>query len=112
MMAVCAMCGKRVAVYWPEFYVYRRGERFFCGANCMEVYDVQRIREWIGWIDDWKKRNAEGTPRRKRGRPRKDPAPEAEKAEKLRVRRITRQRGEAKARSGSPTTKRTGGKRP
>ena len=73
MMAVCALCGKRVAVHWPEFYVYKRGERFFCGANCMEVYDVQRTRERIGWIDDWKKRNAEGTPRRKRGRPRKDP---------------------------------------
>lgn len=73
MMAVCAMCGKRVAVHWPEFYVYKRGERFFCGANCMEVYDVQRTRERIGWIDDWKKRNAEGKPRRKRGRPRKDP---------------------------------------
>lgn len=73
MMAVCAMCGKRVAVHWPEFYVYKRGERFFCGANCMEVYDVQRTRERIGWIDDWKKRNAEGKERRKRGRPRKDP---------------------------------------
>lgn len=59
MMAVCVMCGKRVAVHWPEFYVYKRGEKFFCGANCMEVFDVQRTRERVGWIEDWKRRKAE-----------------------------------------------------
>jgi len=59
MMAVCAMCGKRIVVHWPQFYVYKRRDKFFCGANCQEVFDVQETRERVGWIEDWERRKAE-----------------------------------------------------
>ena len=49
MMAECPICGKKTAIYWPQFYVYRRGKKFFCGADCMEVYDMQRFRARTGW---------------------------------------------------------------
>ena len=51
MMAKCPMCGKLTAIYWPQFYVYRRGKKFFCGADCTEVYDMQRYRARTGWVD-------------------------------------------------------------
>ena len=59
MMAVCAMCGKRIVVHWPQFYVYKRRDKFFCSANCQEVFDVQETRERIGWMEDWERRKAE-----------------------------------------------------
>jgi len=49
MMAECPICGKKTAIYWPQFYVYRRGKKFFCGADCAEVYDMQRFRARTGW---------------------------------------------------------------
>ena len=49
MMAECPICGKKTAIYWPQFYVYRRGKKFFCGADCTEVYDMQRFRARTGW---------------------------------------------------------------
>lgn len=49
MMAECPICGKKTAIYWPQFYVYRRGKKYFCGADCTEVYDMQRFRARTGW---------------------------------------------------------------
>lgn len=51
MMAECPICGKKTAIYWPQFYVYRRGKKYFCGADCTEVYDMQRYRARTGWVD-------------------------------------------------------------
>ena len=49
MMAECPICGKKTAIYWPQFYVYRRGKKYFCGADCTEVYDMQRYMARTGW---------------------------------------------------------------
>lgn len=56
MMTVCAECGKRIVVTWPEFYVYKRGKGedtcYFCSENCMIVSDVRDAKERSGWNDE------------------------------------------------------------
>ena len=56
MMTVCAECGKRIVVTWPEFYVYKRGKGedtcYFCSENCMIVADVRDTKERSGWNDE------------------------------------------------------------
>lgn len=56
MMTVCAECGKRIVVTWPEFYVYKRGKGedtcYFCSENCMIVSDVRDTKERSGWNDE------------------------------------------------------------
>lgn len=56
MMTVCAECGKRIVVTWPEFYVYKRGKGedtcYFCSENCMIVSDVRDTKERSGWSDE------------------------------------------------------------
>ena len=42
MWTTCPMCGKGIAVMWPQLYVYRRGEDYLCGENCMIVYDTKQ----------------------------------------------------------------------
>lgn len=59
MMAVCPVCGKNTAIHWPEFWVYRRGERFLCSENCMIVFDTREFKEKTGWIDDYYRRKKE-----------------------------------------------------
>ena len=55
MMTVCAECGKRIVVTWPEFYVYKRGKGedtcYFCSENCMIVADTREMKDRIGWVD-------------------------------------------------------------
>ena len=29
MMTVCPICGTRRVIYWPEHWVYRRGETYY-----------------------------------------------------------------------------------
>ena len=44
MIATCPVCGKLTAIYWPEFWVYRRGETFYCSENCKVVGQTQDIK--------------------------------------------------------------------
>ena len=39
MMTECGVCGKRIVIPDPMFYVYKRGEAFFCSKNCMIVHN-------------------------------------------------------------------------
>ena len=55
MVTNCEVCGKILAVMWPEFYVYRRGDRYFCSANCMMVADTNDMRERSGFVKEGKK---------------------------------------------------------
>lgn len=57
MMTTCAVCGKRIAVMWPEFYVYKKKDVFFCGQDCMIVHDTKTQRELNGFqVFDMKKK--------------------------------------------------------
>ena len=62
MMFTCPVCGKMKCAYWPEHYVYRRGEDFLCSEDCHIVYDTQKQRKMSGWIDDYfkKKKGKDG----------------------------------------------------
>ena len=44
MMATCPICGKLTAIYWPQFWVYRRGETYYCSENCLVVDQTRDIR--------------------------------------------------------------------
>lgn len=54
-MKVCGVCGKRIAVMWPEFWVYKHGKgedtTYYCSENCMIVADTREMKDRIGWVD-------------------------------------------------------------
>lgn len=62
MMFTCPVCGKMKCAYWPEHWVYRRGEDFLCSEDCQIVYDTQKQRKMSGWINDYfkKKKGKDG----------------------------------------------------
>ncbi len=45
MWTTCPVCGKGIAVMWPQLYVYRRGEDYLCSENCMIVYDTKQTQK-------------------------------------------------------------------
>ena len=50
MITNCPVCGKLTCIHWPEHWVYRRGETYYCSANCMDVdmvRDYNAIKEAI-----------------------------------------------------------------
>lgn len=51
MWTTCPVCGKGIAVMWPDLHVYRRGKDFMCSENCLIVYDTQRTRAANGFGD-------------------------------------------------------------
>ena len=44
MVIPCPICGKLTAIYWPQFWVYRRGETYYCSENCLVVDRTRDIR--------------------------------------------------------------------
>lgn len=44
MMINCPVCGKPTVVHWPEHWVYRRGETFYCSDQCMDVDSVRDMK--------------------------------------------------------------------
>lgn len=44
MVVPCPICGKLTAIYWPQFWVYRRGETYYCSENCLIVDRTRDIR--------------------------------------------------------------------
>jgi len=55
MMTVCGVCGKRIVVTWPEFWVYKTGKGddtcYYCSENCLVVADTREMKDRIGWVD-------------------------------------------------------------
>ena len=51
MMTNCPVCGKLTCIFWPEHWVYRRGDAWLCSENCMIVFDTMVFREKCGWKD-------------------------------------------------------------
>lgn len=45
MWTTCPICGKGIVITWPQLYVYRRGEDYLCGEDCMIVYDTKQTRK-------------------------------------------------------------------
>ena len=50
MITNCTVCGKITAIPYPQFYVYRRGDHWFCSDNCMNVWQTQETRRLAGFI--------------------------------------------------------------
>lgn len=44
MMINCPVCGKLTVVHWPEHWVYRRGETYYCSDQCMDVDSVRDMK--------------------------------------------------------------------
>lgn len=44
MMATCPICGTRRVIYWPEHWVYRRGETYYCSEDCMRVDETKDMK--------------------------------------------------------------------
>ena len=49
MMTECGVCGKRIVIPYPEFYVYKREETYFCSLDCMVVFKTQLTRQRCGF---------------------------------------------------------------
>lgn len=43
-LSCCPVCGKKKAIFWPEFWVYRRGETFYCSEDCMRVDETKDMK--------------------------------------------------------------------
>ena len=82
MMSVCPICGKYHCIHWPEHWVYRRGETYYCSAMCMDV-DIVRDMNILKQVrEDRRKRKEakkmynktkkDGTPAKKSGPKPKD----------------------------------------
>lgn len=81
MMSVCPICGKYHCIHWPEHWVYRRGQTYYCSAMCMDV-DIVRDMNLLKQVRaDRKKRKEakkmekmkkDGTPAKKPGPKKKD----------------------------------------
>lgn len=37
MVISCPMCGKLTAIFWPQHWVFRRGETYYCSEDCLMV---------------------------------------------------------------------------
>ena len=81
MMNVCPICGKYHCIHWPEHWVYRRGETYYCSAMCMDV-DIVRDMNILKQVKEDRRKRKEakrmekmkkdGTPAKKPGPKKKD----------------------------------------
>ena len=62
MMTVCAECGKRMLVHWPEFWPYRRRDMYFCTDVCKAWNEHKEFKERTGWMDDYYRLRKGGKP--------------------------------------------------
>ena len=83
MITNCPVCGKLTAIHWPQHWIYRRGDTYYCSWNCLDVdimkdlklmHEVQRKRRERKMYNKLKK---DGTPAKKSGpKPKKVEVPE------------------------------------
>ena len=45
LFETCPICGKRKVIMWPEFWVYRRGNTFYCSEMCLDVSVVRNTKQ-------------------------------------------------------------------
>ena len=45
MIVNCPICGKLMCIHWPEHWVYRRGETYYCSDQCLDVSIVRDTKE-------------------------------------------------------------------
>ena len=43
-MFTCPVCGKLKCAYWPEHWVWKRGQTYYCSDQCMDVDSVRDRR--------------------------------------------------------------------
>ena len=79
MMNVCPICGKLTCIHWPEHWVYRRGETYYCSDQCLDV-DLVRDMNLIKQVrmerrkkKMYSKTKKDGTPAKKSGPKQKKP---------------------------------------
>ena len=41
MMVNCPVCGKLTCIHWPEHWIYKRGETYYCSDQCLDVSIVR-----------------------------------------------------------------------
>jgi len=44
MMATCPICGTLRVICWPEHWVYKRGETYYCSEDCMIVDQTKDMK--------------------------------------------------------------------
>ena len=44
MMFTCPVCGRLKCAYWPEHWVWKRGQTFYCSDQCRDVDSVRDTR--------------------------------------------------------------------
>ena len=87
MMSTCPVCGKLTCIHWPEHWVYKRGQTYYCSAMCMDVDIVRDVNILKQVREDRRKRKEakkmynklkkDGTPAKKSGpKPKKVEIPE------------------------------------
>ena len=59
MMSVCPVCGKYHCIHWPEHWVYKRGETYYCSAMCMDV-DIVRDMNILKQVREDRRKRKEG----------------------------------------------------
>ena len=74
LFETCPICGKRKAIMWPEFWIWRRGETFYCSEMCLETSYV-RDRNMIKWAYQKRKEAKKMEKMKKDGTPAKKPGP-------------------------------------
>lgn len=77
MMSTCPVCGKLTCIHWPEHWVYKRGQTYYCSAMCMDVDIVRDVNILKQVREDRRKRKEakkmynklkkDGTPAKKSG---------------------------------------------
>ena len=83
MIVNCPICGKLTCIHWPEHWVYRRGETYYCSDQCLDV-DMVRDMNLIKQVrmERRKRKMArykkDGTPAKKPGPAKKEKAPGGE----------------------------------
>jgi len=76
MMSTCPICGTRRVIYWPEHWVYRRGETYYCSEDCMMVDETKDLK-LIKMIAHVRAKGANRMRYKKDGTPAKKPGPKA-----------------------------------
>ena len=77
MMNVCPVCGKYHCIHWPEYWVYRRGNTYYCSEMCMDV-DIVRDMNILKQVRENRKKRKEAKTMekmKKDGTPAKKPGP-------------------------------------
>ena len=77
MMTTCPICGTRRVVFWPEHWVYRRGDTYYCSENCMMVDETKDMKliKMIAHVRAQKGSRAKMARMKKDGTPAKKPGP-------------------------------------